>query len=83
MAMSRPVVANEEIPEHHDILSASQAGILVPYTPEAFTQAILTLFNDPQKAAEMGRKGKEWVNNNRSYEVMAREVEAGFLNLLK
>ena len=83
MAMARPVVANEEIPEHHDILSVSQAGILVPYTREAFAQAILTLFNDPQKAAEMGRKGKEWVNNNRSYEVMARQVEAGFLNLLK
>jgi len=36
-----------------------------------------------EKAAEMGRKGKEWVNNNHSYEVMAREVEAGFLNLFK
>jgi len=46
-------------------------------------QAIITLFNDPQKAAEMGRKGKEWVNINRSYEVMVREVEAGFFNLFK
>lgn len=81
MAMAKPVVANEEIPEHKEVLEQSGGGILVPFTAEAFADAIIKLLDNPDKAAEMGRRGREWVVKNRSYEILARQVEERFLKL--
>ena len=82
MAMAKPVVANEEILEQKDVLEQSGGGILVPFTPEALAQAIVELVDNPQKAAEMGQKGREWVMKNRSYEILARQVEEKYLELV-
>ena len=82
MAMAKPVVANEEIPEHKEVLEESGGGILVPFAPEAFARAIIELLDNPAKAAEMGRRGREWVVKNRSYEVLARQVEEAYLGLV-
>lgn len=82
MGVGKPVIANEEIPEHKEVLEQSGGGILVPFTPEAFATAIIELLNDPEKAAEMGRRGREWVIKNRSYEILARQVEVRYLELL-
>ena len=82
MAMAKPVVANEEIPEHKEVLEESGGGILVPFAAEAFARAIIELLDNPAKAAEMGRKGREWVVKNRSYEVLARQVEEAYLGLV-
>jgi glycosyltransferase involved in cell wall biosynthesis len=83
MAMGKPVVANEEIPEHKEVLEESGGGILVPFTPEAFASAIIRLLDSPAQAVEMGRRGMEWVKANRSYEVMARRVEARYFELFR
>ena len=82
MAMQKPVVANREIPEHQEVLEQSGGGISVPFTPQAFASAIIKLLDNPEKATEMGRKGREWVANNRSYEILARQVEKEYLELL-
>jgi glycosyltransferase involved in cell wall biosynthesis len=82
MAMGKPVVANEEIPEHKEVLEESGGGILVPFIPEAFADAIVELLDNPQRAADMGKRGREWVVNNRSYDVMAREVEKRYFEVL-
>jgi len=82
MAAGKPVVANEEIPEHKEVLEESGGGILTPFTPEAFADAISDLLDNPEKAAEMGRRGREWVAKNRSYEVLARQVEERYLSLI-
>lgn len=82
MAMGIPVVANEEIPEHKEVLEQSRGGILVSFTPETFADAIIDLLNNPVNAAEMGQMGREWVMKNRSYDVLARRLEAKYLGLL-
>jgi len=82
MAMAKPVVANEEIPEHKEVLGQSGGGILVPFTPEAFAAAIVKLLDDPDRAAELGRRGREWVLNNRTYEVLARQLEKRLLKVI-
>ncbi len=82
MGVAKPVVANEEIPEHKEVLEQSEGGILVPFTPEAFADAVIELLDNPENATEMGRKGREWVLKNRSYEVLARQVEQRYLELL-
>ena len=83
MAMGKPVVANQEIPEHKEILEESGGGVLVSFTSEAFADAIIELLDSPEKAKEMGRWGREWVVKNRSYEILARQVEARYLALVR
>jgi glycosyltransferase involved in cell wall biosynthesis len=83
MAMAKPVVANEEILEHKEVLEQSRGGIIVSYTPDAFANTIIRSLDNPGAAAEMGRRGKEWVVKNRSYEVLARRLEEQYIQLLK
>lgn len=82
MAMAKPVVANDEIPEHREVLEQSGGGLLVPSTSEAFASAMVKLLGSPEMAAEMGRKGRDWVVQNRSNEILARQMENACLKLL-
>ena len=83
MAMSKPGVANEEIPEQKEVIEESGGGILVKFEDESFANGIMELLNNPERAAEMGRRGKEWVVKNRSYDMMARNLENRNLEILK
>jgi len=60
MGIAKPVIANEEIPEHREVIEKSGGGIL-----------------------EMGRRGREWVVKNRSYEILAIQVEERYYQLLR
>lgn len=82
MGGGKPVIANEEIFDQKEVLEQSSGGILVPYTPEAFADAMIELLNNPEKAAEMGWRGRQWVVENRSYEVLARQVERKLTKLV-
>ena len=82
MAMGKPVVANEEIPEQKEVIQESSGGVLVKFDAESFAEGIIKLLDNPEGAKEMGKKGHEWVVKNRSYEVMAREVEKRYFILL-
>lgn len=82
MAMGKPVVANEEIPEHEEVIKESGGGVLVRFEAESFVDGIIELLDDSDKARGMGGKGHEWVVENRSYENMAREVEKRYFELL-
>ena len=83
MAMRKPVVANEEIPEQKEVIEESGGGVLVKFEDKSFVDGIIELLDNPDRAKEMGRKGHEWVVKNRSYENMAREVEKRYFELLE
>ena len=83
MAMAKPVVANNEIPEHKGVLRESGGGLAVPFTPEAFAEAIIELLDNPQQALAMGQRGRAWVIKNRSYKVLARRLEMKYLELIE
>ncbi len=83
MATGKPVVANEEIPEHKDVLSESGGGVLVSWDEESFAEGIVKLLDDPKSATQMGQNGKTWVTRNRSFEVLARKIEEKYRELLK
>jgi len=83
MAMKKPVVANEEIPEQKEVIEESGGGILVKFDNESFADGIIELLNNPEKAKEMGAKGQQWVVKNRSYKNMAWEVEKKYYELLE
>lgn len=82
MGVAKPVVANEEIPEHREVIQESGGGILVSYDEESFANAIIALLNDPEQCKIMGRKGRDWVLENRSYEKFAKKLEKEYFNLL-
>ncbi|HEX76785.1 MAG TPA: glycosyltransferase family 4 protein, partial [Dehalococcoidia bacterium] len=79
MAMRKPVVANVEILDHKEVLEQSGGGILVPFTPQAFAEAMIELLDNSEKAAKTGQRGREWVVKNRSYEILAQQVEQRYL----
>lgn len=63
LAVARPVVASidpdTEIPR---LLAAAGAGISVPAgDATAFSEAIMALVNDPERAAQLGSSGRHWV----------------------
>lgn len=82
MAMSKSVVANEEIPEQKAVIEESGGGVLVEFEVESFAKGIVKLLDIPERAKEMGKKGNEWVLKHRSYETMARKLEKRYFEAL-
>jgi len=80
MAMGKAVVANEH-PEQKLLIEESRAGLCVPYEEQAFAQAIVTVLRDPQAAYAMGRRGRRYILEHRSYAVIADIVEGALARL--
>nr|WP_320016111.1 glycosyltransferase family 4 protein [uncultured Desulfobacter sp.] len=74
MAMGKAVVANDN-PEQRRVIQESGAGLCVPYDEKRFADAIVILLNNPEKAFDMGVKGRKYVEENRSYSAIADLVE--------
>jgi len=75
MSCSRPVIANKEIPAHIKPIKESNCGLLVNYNPRSFANAMIELFSNIKEAEEMGLKGRKWIENNRSYKILAEKLE--------
>ncbi len=82
MAMGKPVVGND-IADQKEVISNSGGGICTRYDEDEFADAIIKLLDDPREADMMGVKGHEWVIENRSYEIMAREMEKKYFEILR
>lgn len=81
MALGKPVVASEH-PEQSLVIDASGGGLLEPWDETRFADAILRLLQQPDIAADMGRKGRAYVAQNRSYPVIAAAVERAYRGML-
>lgn len=83
MASLRPVIASRiggttEIVEHH------KNGLLVePANSEELAQAIIYLYNNPQKVLEMIKSAREKVESSFSKKQMAESFEKLFITLLR
>jgi colanic acid biosynthesis glycosyl transferase WcaI len=78
LAAGRPVVAaidrGTEVPR---LLAASGAGVAVPPDElDPFVAALAALVDDPERAAAMGRAGREWVKGIASPAAVAAAYEA-------
>lgn len=82
MALGKPVIGND-IADQKEVINNSGGGICVRYDEEEFARAIIELLNDSEKAKEMGRKGREWVVRNRSYDILVNNLEQRYFDLIK
>ncbi len=81
MALGLPMVVSEH-PDQGELVTASGAGRSAPFSPEAFAAAILDILADPAAAREMGRRGREAVQAERSYAAIADRVAEAYRRLL-
>lgn len=81
LALGKPVVANTH-PDQSKVLNESKAGYAVDYTPAAFADAVVKIIQNPDIARDMGIKGKEYVINERSYDVLSNQLVSKYLELL-
>lgn len=79
LALGLPVVANRH-PDQTRVLRESRAGVCVPWAARHFARAVLWLSRrSDADLAEMARRGKEWVAENRSYARIADDFERACL----
>jgi glycosyltransferase involved in cell wall biosynthesis len=80
---SRPVILSVE-GEAQQILSDSGAGIpAVPEDPASMAHAILQLARDPQAAAAMGSRGRDYVVTHYSRRHQAQALESLLKNVVR
>ncbi len=82
MAMEKPVIANKEIPEHRRVLEASKGGLLVEYNLQDITEKALKILTDHDKAFELGKNGRKWTLENRTYKILAERLEEKYDKLI-
>jgi len=82
MAAGKPVVANREVPDHVDVINKSEGGVLVDLEPGSISEGITHLLENPNLRKEMGKKGRKWVVENRSYGKIAKKIEKVYYDLI-
>jgi len=76
LACEKPVIATKGADYGFEILEEYNAGILVDTEkPEEIADAIITLLKNKELRVEMGKNGRKYVVENRSWGRVAREVE--------
>jgi glycosyltransferase involved in cell wall biosynthesis len=69
---------------NRELVIPGENGLLVPpRDPEALAQAILSLLDDPERARQMGDKGRSIVLSQFSQERMVADYQELWLNLLE
>ncbi len=74
MAMGKPVIANDH-PEQRQVICESDGGLCVAWDEAEFAAAAVRLLRDPALAAEMGRRGRRYVERVRDYRAIAKGVD--------
>jgi len=83
LSLGIPVVANKEIYDQEEILAKSGGGFAVKYDENEFADSIIWLLRHPEEAKGMGKKGREWIKKNRTYELLAEKLEKRYYELVE
>lgn len=81
MAMAKCIVANEH-PEQSQVMAESGVGQCIPWSEQAFADEVCRLLADPEAARQAAARGPDWVRIHRTYDVIARNVDDVYKNLL-
>ena len=75
MAMERPVVASDA-GAIKDIVFDGETGFLIePMRPDLLAEKVVELYNDPGLRKKFGKRGRELVEREYSFEIMINKIE--------
>jgi glycosyltransferase involved in cell wall biosynthesis len=78
MACGAPVVASPQASQ--SLTARPDHDLLVAESPEQFTSAILSLLNTPQQRAQLGRAGRQFVEEHHSWDSAVQRLETIYAN---
>jgi glycosyltransferase involved in cell wall biosynthesis len=81
MACGRPVIVSDGLDISNKVREIG-AGFVIPYDKEAFKTVISKAMESPDLSREMGRKGKEYFDQNLSWPKSEEELLAAYSSLL-
>ncbi len=81
MANEKASVCNDN-PDQKHLIEESGGGICVSYNEGDFAEAIEVLLGDPMTCAEMGLKGRRYVEEKRNYHSIADIVDGAYRGLV-
>lgn len=81
-ASAKPVMASD-LPALSELVQHGRTGLLVPAEePEAWAEGIAKLLNDPELARRMGRAGRQWVLEERTWQANAEKYDQLYRQIL-
>ena len=82
MAASLPVIASD-FPLWREIVDGAKCGLLVdPEDPESIAGAMRYILDHPEEAAEMGRRGRQAIEDTYNWESEGRKLAALYQGLI-
>jgi len=82
MAMGLPVVVSD-VPLYREVIESADCGFCVdPESPQAVADAIGWLISNPDRAAQMGQRGRQAVLDRYSWEPESRKLFRFYQDLL-
>lgn len=75
-SVGRPVIAGASGGAPEAVQDGKTGLVVDPTRPEPLAEAIVSLLQDPDRAAAMGRAGAEWVHREWTWPQMARRLTA-------
>ena len=82
LAYGRPVVATDH-PEQKQVLAEFDAGLSASWNEKEFAGAICEILDDPERGEAMGRRGRAFVEAERTDERLADVVEQAWLRKIE
>ena len=80
MATGKPLILSD-IPGVRDVISSDEGFIVEPLDPEAIKTSIEKIWNSPEMAKQMGKKGRERVEKLFSWEKVSKDIEKIFYEI--
>src|SRR5699024_6738842 len=81
-ASAKPVIASD-LPALSELVTHEKTGLLVPAgDTDAWAEAILSLLEQPERAAQMGRAGRQWVLEERTWQANAEKYDQLYRKIL-
>ena len=81
MASGKPLILSD-IPGVRDVISKKEGYIVEPLDPEEMAKALEKIWDGPEMAKKMGKRGRERVEKLFSWEKVSKEIENVFTDIL-
>ncbi|MDL0126366.1 glycosyltransferase family 4 protein [Halobacterium salinarum] len=82
MSLGTPVVASAT-PDQRKVIDESGAGVTVEHNTEPFSDAIDMLLSSQETRNKMGKKGREYLRENRNFDTLTNKTESIYEDVVK